>query len=117
MYWTVIAGALIVVIASAALGFHIGYVWGWNDRGIHNRQRRAELEYAARRRDQWETTLLDDHRREAAADRHWEKILQDWAAEDGRQSHIMELPAAAWPAEDIPAAPPVATTGPQDVIA
>lgn len=104
------------MVGAAALGFHIGYIFGWNDRGIQNRARRAQLDHSAARTASWETKLLDDHRREAAADRHWDNILREWASEDGRQSHIMELPAGAWPAEDIPR-PMLDSTGPQDVIA
>lgn len=106
----------LALLATGALSFWIGYIFGWNDRGIHNRARRAGIEHAERQHDRWRTTLLDDHHREAAADRHWDNILREWASEDTRQSHIMELPAGAWPAEDIPR-PMLDSTGPQDVIA
>ena len=125
MYWTVIAGALITVLAAAALGFHLGYVWGWNDRGIQNRARRAQADHSARKAEIWHTQLIETHRQEAENDLRWEKILHEWASEGvsgpltgGNVTKITPVQGSEWPSQlSLPATPGPAVTGPQDVIA
>ena len=108
MYWVIVCGALVTLLAAAALGFHLGYVWGWNDRGIKNRARRAQAEHAELHRTRWETKLLD----QARIDREWEDMLAQWA----REAHT-EARGGMFETHELPAIPRLADTGPQEIIA
>lgn len=134
MLWALI-GAVLIVAAAASAGYLIGYCIGWNERGIANRARRAQAAADAYHDTRWRTELLDRHRREAAADREWEEIL-DGLSHDVELSRLLDghsLPRAdpfyqsPEQAERITRLNesevfgslnrPLADTGPQDVIA
>ena len=109
MYWVIVCGALVTLLAAAALGFHLGYVWGWNDRGIKNRARRAQAEHAELHRTRWETKLLD----QARLDREWEDMLAQWAREGDPRTWNGDTPGM----QAFPASPSLNGTGPQEIIA